>query len=375
MADERNAWLDHDVAERLLRGDRVGLPTPVDPVDPGDSGTSAERARRLAEALAAVRAAHAPRPTPGRELPGEDAALAAFRAGRKTTAGSEAARGAELGPVRLGAGAGARRPSARRPGWARGMRWGLAASVAGLAVGGVAVAAGTGVLPVLGKGAEPLPAATVSAEPAPSDSATPVRPTETGTAQPVDPEVPQAPERRRPPVSSPPGPSTGSQERDPGRPRPGGTGPADPVPERTEEDKEPEGTEPGEGGSEQPKPSVGANWLERTVQACRDYRSGKLDNGRKAALESDARGRANIERFCDRLLDGPTGDGGGAGSGLPGSGLPGSGWGHGDDGKGKGGKGDGGGRGDAPTRGREGSVARPFISPRPAAPALTSALS
>ncbi|MEU6057508.1 hypothetical protein [Streptomyces sp. NPDC047097] len=369
MADERNAWLDHDVAERLLRGDRVDLPTPVDPVD---AESAAERARRLAEALGAVRAAHAPQPTPGRELPGEEAALAAFRAGRQTAAGSEAARGAELGPVRLGAGA--RRPSARRPGWARGMRWGLAASVAGLAVGGVAVAAGTGVLPVLGKGAEPLPAATVSVEPAPSDSAAPARPTETGTGRPTDPEAPKAPERRRPPVSSPPGPSTGSQEREPGRPRPGATDPADPAPERTEEDEEPGGTDPGAGGSEQPKPSVGANWLERTVQACRDYRSGKLDNGRKAALESDARGRANIERFCDRLLDGPSGDGGGAGSGLPSSGLPGSGWGSGG-GKGDGGKGGGGGRGDAPARGREGSVARPFISPRPAVPALTSVLS
>ncbi|MFE7465158.1 hypothetical protein ACFU6R_13810, partial [Streptomyces sp. NPDC057499] len=66
MADERYEWLDKDAAERLLRGE------PVDPVD-GPSGTDAGR---LAAALEAAARAARPATT---ELPGEAAALAAFR--------------------------------------------------------------------------------------------------------------------------------------------------------------------------------------------------------------------------------------------------------------------------------------------------------
>lgn len=67
MADEQYAWLDKEAAEKLLRGE---------PVDPAD-GRPCQDAERLAAALGD--AARTALPATG-ELPGEAAALAAFRA-------------------------------------------------------------------------------------------------------------------------------------------------------------------------------------------------------------------------------------------------------------------------------------------------------
>ncbi|NEC69074.1 hypothetical protein G3I41_31500, partial [Streptomyces sp. SID9727] len=67
MADEQDAWLDKEAAEKLLRGE---------PVDPAE-GRPRQDAERLATALDAV--ARTARPATG-PLPGEAAALAAFRA-------------------------------------------------------------------------------------------------------------------------------------------------------------------------------------------------------------------------------------------------------------------------------------------------------
>ncbi len=194
MADEQYEWLDKDAAERLLRGE------PVDPVD----GHARTEAARLMAALAAARGARAA----NGELPGEAAALAAFRAvpraartrGRSETQAVQAAgyatqssepgqpeqkgqpgRGAHPGPpetlgaIRIGPASSARSSSpffaassgggGMRPRrWRRPLRFGLAASLAGFALGGVAVAAGTGVLPgPFGGHADPLPASSVSA--------------------------------------------------------------------------------------------------------------------------------------------------------------------------------------------------------------------
>ncbi|WP_055493295.1 hypothetical protein [Streptomyces sp. TP-A0356] len=80
MADEQYRWLDRDAAERLLRGE---------PLDAVDDETRA-RAAALAEALAALSAT--PPPTSA-ELPGEAAALAAFRAARTSRDGAEATLG------------------------------------------------------------------------------------------------------------------------------------------------------------------------------------------------------------------------------------------------------------------------------------------
>ncbi|MER5601995.1 hypothetical protein ABT085_33535, partial [Streptomyces sp. NPDC002265] len=75
MADEQYRWLDRETAERLLRGE---------PPAPAVDATARDRAGQLAEALGALStAAAAPNST---ELPGEAAAVAAFRAARSVPA-------------------------------------------------------------------------------------------------------------------------------------------------------------------------------------------------------------------------------------------------------------------------------------------------
>ncbi|CAM5664081.1 hypothetical protein SMICM304S_00770 [Streptomyces microflavus] len=157
MADEQDEWLDKDAAEKLLRGE------PVVPL--GDRAR--DDALRLAEALGAARAV---RRAPAGELPGEDAVLTAFR--QATRAGGDRLAGRSAGAalpgqpgtlhsVHIGAA-----PAAppRRPRWSRPVRFGLAVSLAGCALGGVAVAAGTGVLPgPFGGNDSPAPASSVSA--------------------------------------------------------------------------------------------------------------------------------------------------------------------------------------------------------------------
>ncbi|HET6860384.1 MAG TPA: hypothetical protein VFH94_25225, partial [Streptomyces sp.] len=144
MADE---WLDEDAAERLLRGE---------PVESGDDHVRA-RAERLSAALDGLARTAGPGAGAPAELPGEAAALAAFRKARSASPDA-------LPSVRIGAApgsgavtAGRRRPPPAR--WGRPVRFGLAAAFAGVALGGVAVAGGTGVLPApFGFGAEPTPA-------------------------------------------------------------------------------------------------------------------------------------------------------------------------------------------------------------------------
>ncbi|WBB61093.1 hypothetical protein O7599_00600 [Streptomyces sp. WMMC500] len=70
--DDRNTWLDQRAAERLLAGEQV------------DAGALTPADRHTAERLAALldTAARAGRPALDTELPGEQAALAAFRAAR-----------------------------------------------------------------------------------------------------------------------------------------------------------------------------------------------------------------------------------------------------------------------------------------------------
>lgn len=79
MADEQDGWLDRETAEILLRGESLKA------VDPAVR----DRAERLAETLDALAAY--PAPTSG-ELPGEAAALAAFRKARADDAAEWAAR-------------------------------------------------------------------------------------------------------------------------------------------------------------------------------------------------------------------------------------------------------------------------------------------
>ncbi|WP_055546840.1 hypothetical protein [Streptomyces sp. NBRC 110028] len=170
MADDhRYSWLDDKAAERLLRGE---------PVE-GRHGTPDDRsdrphaeAERLAAVLGAV-AQLARRPdgaAPGgtAPLPGEEAAVAAFRAARaKPTVvpmSAEDQVGAELTRIAR-SGEPAAAPAGRRTGW-RGMRRplraGMVAAVAACTLSGFAVAAAAGVLPFGHGDGTPGPGASVS---------------------------------------------------------------------------------------------------------------------------------------------------------------------------------------------------------------------
>ncbi|MEU6008212.1 extensin [Streptomyces sp. NPDC047453] len=318
MAEEQHRWLDHDTAERLLRGE------PLDTVDI----TVLHQAERLAKALGALSAESYPSPPAARAfpdpnaspasaypddsadaaLPGEAAALAAFRKARAERADERAAegtdvRGAALGAhsrprspladdvglvrigthARGGTGGRARRAGARRRG--RPVRLAVSAALAAGAVGGVAAAATTGVLPTPFGGDEPAPGTSVS--------------------------VPAAPER--PLVSPSPGGTTGSG---PGTPRPGGTttgatdGDAGSTPHEG-------GTAPGRDaatGSAGEQGGSGDSW-NRLVSSCRDLRDGKtLDSGRLRDLEGAAGGSTRVWSYCRGVLkavDGRSGDTGG----------------------------------------------------------------
>ncbi|MET7762218.1 hypothetical protein ABZS71_09315 [Streptomyces sp. NPDC005393] len=155
--DHRCSWLDDSAAERLLRGE------PVEGrfADPdGRSDRPGAEAERLAAVLGAV--AGASRPTaeaaPGAApLPGEEAAVAAFRAARAERAA--AGRTAPEEQPGLLVWLRGDRPRLRRP-----LRAGMVAALAGCALGGFAVAAVAGVLPTpFGEsGGTPGPAVSVS---------------------------------------------------------------------------------------------------------------------------------------------------------------------------------------------------------------------
>ncbi|MEU0370804.1 hypothetical protein ABZ070_11175 [Streptomyces sp. NPDC006283] len=271
MADERYEWLDRDAAERLLRGK---------PVEAADARARTEAAR-LAELL--HRAADAGYRYDDGELPGEAAAMAAFRKARADAAGDATVPGgASLGTVQVSRAA---RPS-RGMGFARPLRFGLAAAVAGCAIGGVAVAAGSGMLPTPFDDNRPLPASSVSAAATPGPVTSP-SPGGSGTGTPSE-----SPGAAGTPPVPPPLPSTSSPTPGDG----GATTPAGPA------DDGPSAPDDGTG----PKGDL----YRKSVEACRDYRSGNIDPDKKRRLELAAKGPEGVERFCDRLLGGGSGGSG-----------------------------------------------------------------
>ncbi|MFD3728362.1 hypothetical protein [Streptomyces sp. NPDC058671] len=293
MADERYQWLDQESAERLLRGE------PVDAVD--DHARAG--AERLARALDTARTPAFPAAGNG-ELPGEAAALAAFReataerasARAAATGGAPHARTlhADLGRVRLAP------VSAPRRRWGRSVRYGLAAAVAAVTVGGVAVAAGTGVLPLVG----PAPASSVTAE----ETVDTLVSKEPGIRE--DPEAPPT----RPGADGEPTPGVSPSAGTTIAPPTGGadghgtatTGPGTPKPRSTA------GTGKGSGGTGTDPGGTdvepgGATSLAKTVKACRDYRTGRLDATGRKQLTSSLRGGESLRRYCDRILGGGTG--------------------------------------------------------------------
>lgn len=275
MADERYEWLDRDAAERLLRGK---------PVETADERARIEAARLAAALDSAADPGH--RCGDG-DLPGEAAAMAAYR---KARADGAAAAGTSLTTVRVtrGARAGHHARAGRGVGFARPLRFGIAAALAGCAIGGVAVATGSGMLPSFGDDG-PTPGTSVSAAATPGAVA-PTSPHGDGTGNPS-----KSPGATGAPSFVPPG--QGSASPTPGDPGPTTSG------------------GPSGDGSATPgieDPTQDADVYRKSVEACRDYRSGRIDPERRRRLEVAAKGPEQVERFCDELL-GPGTRGGGTG--------------------------------------------------------------
>ncbi|OIK02970.1 hypothetical protein BIV25_00375 [Streptomyces sp. MUSC 14] len=309
MADEHDKWLNRETAERLLRGESLEV------VD----ARARDQAERLSRALGALSAQGA---AATGELPGEQAALAAFRkareaaeAERTAAALAEGAFGersgspappSDAGLIRIGApartartGIPGGRPRRRR--WARPVRLALAAGVSAGMLGGVAMAVGSGVLPTFGT-ERPGPAASVSAG--------------QSSASPLASVAPSAPVSPGPGVPSGAGTSPGAT--------PGA------------------GTGPGPGASPGAPSGAPDGSGQDLAGVCRAIRDGKApDPGRMRMLEDLAGGSSRVDRFC-KLLLGAVGSGLGGDAGDPGKHL-GKGKGNGG-GQGKGG--DGAGQGD-----------------------------
>ncbi|MGW0118106.1 hypothetical protein [Streptomyces sp. NPDC003327] len=302
MADERYQWLDQEAAERLLRGE------PVDAVD----DRTRSRARRLAEALDTARTpALAADPTA--ELPGEAAALAAFRkvtaeraalaaetaaltaaAADAGTPDAPAGARADLGRIRIAPLA----APARR--WGRSVRYGLAAAVAAVTVGGVAVAAGTGVLPIGG----PEPAASVTAvespEPVITDSPGIRKDPDTPPAHP-DPDGRPSGTPGTPTAGTPAPPSGGTATDPSGTP---GTDAGDPASTGgTDDGKDKSDGTGGPGTTLTP---------DKARARCLDYRAGRLDDAGRRQLTDSLPAGETLRRYCDRILSSETGAPGGS---------------------------------------------------------------
>lgn len=264
MADEQYRWLDRETAERLLSGEPLGAV----------EGAGRDQAEHLARTLGALSATP---PLTSDELPGEAAAVAAFRKARAERADAAAAPGAtggraaadvsDTGLVRIGTPGDSGAVTARPPRWARPARLALAAVLAVGMVGGVALAAGTGALKTPFGGDEPHAGTSVSA------SVThPERPL-------VSPSPSDAAQGGSTPDDAPGGSSKGGagaqgrdEERDDAAPKP--------------DDRK--------GGSGDHRGEVTA--------ACRDLRDGKrLDPDRRRALR-DAAGGLRVWKYCTGVL-------------------------------------------------------------------------
>ncbi|MFB0616768.1 hypothetical protein [Streptomyces sp. AGS-58] len=293
MADEQYRWLNRATAERLLRGES---PEAVD-------ACARDQAERLSQALGALSGLSAEAAPGTGELPGEQAALAAFRKAREAadadrSAAAPASGGArpsvpcaDAGLVRIGAGGRTGIPS-RRPRWGRPVRLAVAAAVAAGTLGGVAVAAGSGVLPTPFGDGKPGPAASVSAGETSEES--------------LDPASPQTP----PDYATGPG-------RSPGTGTPGG-GPGDRRADASGESSGPGGgTGPSAApGSAAPSATSGTGWS-GAAAACRALRDGReLDAGRKRVLVNLAGGSARVTKYCKVVLGGSGSGSGGTGGGT-----------------------------------------------------------
>ncbi|MGW6009936.1 hypothetical protein [Streptomyces sp. NPDC055210] len=296
MADERSVfpgddptppgrWLDRDAAERLLRGE------PLEAVD-ADIRAQADRLAEALEELGASAAEFAPAGAAGdrsAELPGEEAALAAFRSARS----GRSAESAFAGPSRTRSSAPFPSPSAStslgasldaglvrlgrftpdhrsRSPWGRPVRFGLAAALAAGMIGGVAVAATAGVLAFGGGGPEPGASATADA-------------TRDHPLRTPSPEATSRGDDPRPEGSA-------------GAPTGGNLAPGGETPEDTGTGAQPDSDDTGRQNRQAQR------WA-RIASACRDIRDGKdLDDGRRRTLEDAARGAEQVQKYCRSIL-------------------------------------------------------------------------
>lgn len=269
--DEQDMWLDRETAERLLRGEPphpagpdTGTGTGAGGDEDADAGADAV-AERLARTLAAL---HVPL-RPDLETPGEQAALAAFRAARPAAAhvpdGTEDAEGpVVLGLVRGGrhAARGAAQPSGHRPL----VRLGLSAVLAAGMLGGVAAAA-TGVLRTpFGE-----------ADPAPATSAT--------------------------------GPMSGEPFASPSEDGPSGSATAPDGGAATAS-----GSQSAGATADAPWPGTAhdghsAQWWSGVTSDCEDLRAGqRLSDAGRRTLDDAAGGASRVRDYCEAVLDDPGGD-------------------------------------------------------------------
>ncbi|KUJ66933.1 hypothetical protein ACZ90_31360 [Streptomyces albus subsp. albus] len=295
MADDhRYDWLDNDAVERLLRGE------PVDTCRNLKDQDDQARAERLAAALGSLAAPSEPAAEP---LPGEEAAVAAFRAARAAAPAREVTRAAELTVVRPRGTRFGSPSRLRRP-----LRAGMVAVLAGCAFGGVAMAAGAGVLRFGPPEKEPRPSSSVTAA-------------ESGEDEPTEPGLTPRPSRNAP---LDPGGSrdtaSGDLGGDHGRTATPGGG------TRTEDgDREGRKTGGPDGRPSTPPPSTEEERKRWVFTACRQYLAGEtpdIDPDRLRRLERAAGGPAAVRRYCERILmnsgGGDTGGKNGGGKGNSG---------------------------------------------------------
>lgn len=401
--DDRYRWLDEEAAERLLRGQSVdarsalragrhaeshgnagsvsgtsagrpGAATPSwarreargpqqHPRHSEDAPHPAERLAAVLEEFVAEQTATAPQtgerhsaqPAPSArstesaesaELPGEAAALEAFRAVHARTGVHSGTVEISAGPTEAGTVIGRRavrdsrggRTRDRRPPGAarrvslggRPLRAGFAMAVAGCALGGAAVAASTGVLPTP-FGDSKSPAASVSPLASPSEGERDAAQGGSGSAEEDN------------------GPRRGTREGG------GSSGPSDSPSgedlagtERGREGRSPK--EPGPGRGVPPGGGLSGPDKQAIARAlCTAYENGELAAGARLKLEQAAGGPADVEKFCDKYGGSSAQSGGGSG-GPGGPGGPGNSGGSGSDGGG-----DGGGDGDSSSGGGSGS--------------------
>ncbi|MFD9411518.1 hypothetical protein ACFWBN_31470 [Streptomyces sp. NPDC059989] len=308
MADERDRWLDAAAAERLLRGE------PVEPVGPAAETRGRNEAARLRAALDSLDALRAPAPA-GAELPGEAAALAAFRAARgaagPAAAGSPAPGSGEplvdLGRTVIGSTA-VSVPRRGRP-----VRFGLAAALASIAVGGLAAAAGAGLLDQPRRTtAGPGPAMSVSADGSPTQGAAGESPTLGPQLRPDplphDPGASASAGTGRTPggsgeLSTTDGGTAAGSGASPGAGATGGSGKD--AQGGKDGDRQGFGSGGGTGSGDKDRDRDRENHR-RAVDLCKDYRAGHLNDDRRKRLSAFANGLARIPFYCEALLDGVT---------------------------------------------------------------------